>query len=84
MEDLCDDFDNVLMEAIALWWNSTSWDGCFHIQSYLSGRFPLESEDDTTDFDSNNWWISFLYIVLYVRLLFYHGVASNLIFGFKT
>ena len=55
MEDLCDDLDNVLMEAIALWRNSTKFRWLFsHPQRYLSGRFPLENEDDTTDFDSNN------------------------------
>ena len=56
MEDLCDDLDNVLMEAIALWRNSTKFKWLFsHPQTYLSGRhFPLESEDDTMDFDSNN------------------------------
>ena len=31
MEDLCDDLDNVLMEAIALWRNSTKFRCLFHI-----------------------------------------------------
>ena len=55
MEDLRGDLDNVLMEAIALWRNSTKFRWFFsHPQIYLSGRFPLEGEDDTVDFDSNS------------------------------
>ena len=55
MEDLCDDLDNVLMEAIALWRNSTKFRWLLlHLQRYLLGYNPLESEDDTTDFGPNN------------------------------
>ena len=54
MEDLCGDLDNVLMEAIALWRNSTKFRWLFsHPHRYLSGRFLLEGEDDIADFDSN-------------------------------
>ena len=53
IKDLRGDLDNVLMEAIALWRNSTKFRWLFsHPQSYLSGRFPLEGED--VDFDSNS------------------------------
>ena len=52
MEDLCGDLDNVLMEAIAWWRNSTKFRRLFsHPQRYLSWRFPLEGEDDTAHFD---------------------------------
>ena len=55
MEDLCDDFDNVPMKTITLWRNSTKFRWLFsHPHRYLSGRFPLESEDDITDFNFNN------------------------------
>ena len=55
MEDLRDNLDNVLMKAIALWRNSTRFRWLFsHSQRYLSGHFPLEGENDTADFDSNN------------------------------
>ena len=56
MKDLRGDLDNVLMEAIALWRNSTKFRWLFsHPQRYLSGCFPLEGEDDIVDFDSNSW-----------------------------
>ena len=56
IKDLRGDLDNVLMEAIALWRNSTKFRWLFsHPQRYLSGRFPLEGEDDIVDFDSNSW-----------------------------
>ena len=55
MEDVCGDLDNVRMEAIALWRNSTKFRLLFsHPQRYLSKRFPLDGEDDTADFDSNS------------------------------
>ena len=54
MKDLDGDLDNVLMEAIALWRNSTKFRWLFsHAQRYLLGCFPLGGEDDIVDFDSN-------------------------------
>ena len=55
MEDLRGDLDNVLMEAIALWRNSTKFRWLFsHPQRYLSMRFPLKGEDDIAHFDFNS------------------------------
>ena len=55
MEDLRGDLDNILMEAIALWRNSTKFRWLFSLpHRYLPGRFPFEGEDDNVDFDSNS------------------------------
>ena len=55
IKDLRGDLDNLLKEAIALWRNSTKSRWLFsHPQRYLLGRFPLEGEDDTADFDSKS------------------------------
>ena len=54
MEDVRDDLDNVLMEAIALWRNSTKFRWLFsHPKKYLSGCPPLQGEDDISDFNNN-------------------------------
>ena len=43
---------NALMEAIALWRNSTKFRRLFsHPHRYLSWRFPLEGENDIVEFD---------------------------------
>ena len=54
MEDVRGDLNNVLIEAIALWRNSTKFRWLFsHPERYLSSHPGFQSEDDISDFDSN-------------------------------
>ena len=55
MEDLHGDLDDVLMEAIALSTNSTTFRWLFsHPWRYFSWCFPLEGEDNNVEFESNS------------------------------
>jgi len=48
IEESCNDFDHILIDAIDLWKNSIKWRNFYsHLKKYLIGQPCIEDEHDT-------------------------------------